>query len=504
MPKQTIGEFLATQRKAKGYTQQQVADMIGVSNRTLSSWEQDRTYPDIMLLPVIAEIFGVTVDEILAGERRSSADETTTNELTQKSQKKILKNALNKYSIKCTALASVGLGGSLLVLLSFLLMSFVPAWLTVLLWILAAIDLMVVAVLFAVFEKSVLISEEEESRFTLAVKRKTYRGVFFAGLPWIVCLSLFMIFAFNAVGTLGWILFICLFALVAIFIIVLLKLSKRGRKFFTESELMLQKKNDKLATKIAIIGIVIVVIMPIVASTIEYIDFPIKDNIITYPKDEFIRQMQTVQLLRNTSEEYGVETAEDWTYFVDIVAAYENDPVNLNIVDDYVFVSYYEKELYHIEGNLYLDLHFYNGYSAAIYYVFYDEDFDAYRLVELFIGRPVYLNGYAYFCDKYREEKADDYINALRGGEVVVCFDDENNYFAEQFYSHNTIFGASAQMVSSEFMIEQEGDMYSLVWIAHMQYTDIINSMAVICIIITIVACFVIYFTLRRKIVINI
>ena len=69
MPKQSIGEFLATQRKAKGYTQQQVADMIGVSNKTLSAWEQGRSYPDIMTLPALAEIFGVTVDEILSGER---------------------------------------------------------------------------------------------------------------------------------------------------------------------------------------------------------------------------------------------------------------------------------------------------------------------------------------------------------------------------------------------------------------------------------------------------
>ena len=41
MAKQTIGEFLATLRKANGYTQQEIADRLGISNRTLSGWECD-------------------------------------------------------------------------------------------------------------------------------------------------------------------------------------------------------------------------------------------------------------------------------------------------------------------------------------------------------------------------------------------------------------------------------------------------------------------------------
>ena len=69
MTRQTIGAFLATQRKALGYTQEEVADKIGISNRTLSKWETDRTMPDILSLPALAEVYGVNVDEILRGER---------------------------------------------------------------------------------------------------------------------------------------------------------------------------------------------------------------------------------------------------------------------------------------------------------------------------------------------------------------------------------------------------------------------------------------------------
>lgn len=47
--KQTIGQFLATLRKANGYTQEEVAERLNVSNRTLSSWETDRTVPDVLV-----------------------------------------------------------------------------------------------------------------------------------------------------------------------------------------------------------------------------------------------------------------------------------------------------------------------------------------------------------------------------------------------------------------------------------------------------------------------
>ena len=75
MGKTAIGEFIAALRKAQGLTQQQVADRLGVSNKTVSSWETGASCPDIAMLPAIAELYGVTCDEILRGEH-ISADET--------------------------------------------------------------------------------------------------------------------------------------------------------------------------------------------------------------------------------------------------------------------------------------------------------------------------------------------------------------------------------------------------------------------------------------------
>ncbi|MCD7944121.1 MAG: helix-turn-helix domain-containing protein [Clostridia bacterium] len=65
-----MGDFLAAMRKSKGYTQQEVADRLMISNKTVSSWERGASCPDISMLPAIAELYGVTCDEIIAGERK--------------------------------------------------------------------------------------------------------------------------------------------------------------------------------------------------------------------------------------------------------------------------------------------------------------------------------------------------------------------------------------------------------------------------------------------------
>ncbi|MCL1806475.1 MAG: helix-turn-helix domain-containing protein [Oscillospiraceae bacterium] len=74
MDKKTIGNFLAALRKTHGLTQQEVADKLNVSNKTVSKWERDESAPDLGLIPVIAEIYGVTCDEILLGERRADGE----------------------------------------------------------------------------------------------------------------------------------------------------------------------------------------------------------------------------------------------------------------------------------------------------------------------------------------------------------------------------------------------------------------------------------------------
>ena len=74
MEKKTLGSFISALRRAQGLTQQEVADRLAVSNKAVSRWERDEAMPDITLLPAIADLFGVTVDELLRGERKRAAD----------------------------------------------------------------------------------------------------------------------------------------------------------------------------------------------------------------------------------------------------------------------------------------------------------------------------------------------------------------------------------------------------------------------------------------------
>lgn len=69
MDSKKTGGFIAALRKEKGYTQATLAEILSVSNRTISKWENGDGYPDITILPDIAAALDVTVDELLAGEK---------------------------------------------------------------------------------------------------------------------------------------------------------------------------------------------------------------------------------------------------------------------------------------------------------------------------------------------------------------------------------------------------------------------------------------------------
>lgn len=70
MDAKKTGAYLAMLRKGMGLTQQEVAERLGVSNKTVSKWESGGGFPDITVLPALAALYGVTADELLAGESR--------------------------------------------------------------------------------------------------------------------------------------------------------------------------------------------------------------------------------------------------------------------------------------------------------------------------------------------------------------------------------------------------------------------------------------------------
>ena len=117
MENNRMGEFLAALRKSKGYTQQEVADSLGVSNKTVSSWETGASCPDISMLPVLAELYGVTCDEIIRG-RRLGAEETPSPSKRKKATERLLQS--QKTNLFTLSWIAGGLAG-----LAFLLTSIV-------------------------------------------------------------------------------------------------------------------------------------------------------------------------------------------------------------------------------------------------------------------------------------------------------------------------------------------------------------------------------------------
>lgn len=108
MNQQKLGNFISKLRKEKGLTQQELAAKLNLTDKAISKWERGLSCPDISLLVPLSELLGVSVNELLLGEKikdnltKSSADKSTKeviklsiNEL--KKNKK--KNKLLKYSL---------------------------------------------------------------------------------------------------------------------------------------------------------------------------------------------------------------------------------------------------------------------------------------------------------------------------------------------------------------------------------------------------------------------
>lgn len=114
MEKKTIGTFLAALRKASGMTQKQLAEKLNVSDKAVSRWERDECAPDLTLIPVLAEIYGVTADEILRGQRRDpEAPERDTDKAKATKQRHRLLSAtwlrFKVQSIIAIAISIIGL-----------------------------------------------------------------------------------------------------------------------------------------------------------------------------------------------------------------------------------------------------------------------------------------------------------------------------------------------------------------------------------------------------------
>lgn len=69
-----IGKFIAALRKEKGLTQERLGKKLGVTNKTISRWENGNYMPDVEMLSLLSKEFGVSINELVSGERLATED----------------------------------------------------------------------------------------------------------------------------------------------------------------------------------------------------------------------------------------------------------------------------------------------------------------------------------------------------------------------------------------------------------------------------------------------
>jgi transcriptional regulator with XRE-family HTH domain len=97
-----IGKFIAEERRKKKYTQRHLADILQISDKTISKWECGNGFPEVSLLLPLCNELGISVNELLSGERLSEvaykekAEENMVNLVkeAQESKKKIIISAM--------------------------------------------------------------------------------------------------------------------------------------------------------------------------------------------------------------------------------------------------------------------------------------------------------------------------------------------------------------------------------------------------------------------------
>lgn len=74
MKKQTLGMMIASLRKEQGMTQLELAEKMNVTDKAVSKWERDLSCPEVSSLPRLAEVFGITVDELMQVKTESKQE----------------------------------------------------------------------------------------------------------------------------------------------------------------------------------------------------------------------------------------------------------------------------------------------------------------------------------------------------------------------------------------------------------------------------------------------
>ena len=72
MDNRSMGQIISTIRKEKGMTQKDIAEKLGITDKAVSKWERDIAFPDTATIPKLAEILGVSVEDLLQAKAAPS------------------------------------------------------------------------------------------------------------------------------------------------------------------------------------------------------------------------------------------------------------------------------------------------------------------------------------------------------------------------------------------------------------------------------------------------
>lgn len=113
MELQQIGKYIAAKRKAEGLTQEALAQLLGVTNKAVSKWENGKCLPDLSHYEALCEILHISVNELMAGK---DIEETELKKVSEQSLKEVLRSNADLSAMKhiCIGLLLLLVGRCLL------------------------------------------------------------------------------------------------------------------------------------------------------------------------------------------------------------------------------------------------------------------------------------------------------------------------------------------------------------------------------------------------------
>ncbi len=352
MEKRTIGKFIAILRKANGMTQKELGDRLFVSDKTVSRWEQDESTPELALIPVIAEIFGITTDELLRGERNSAEARNVFPAYEEPAHIKLMRkkqfaNMLHKHTVKFRNMSMISIGILLLGLIAAIIcdVGFTRA---VIGFCIGLIFLLAGAICQLCFTTSARlpIDEDEAEDRILACKAANSSfvgytvGILMLDLAlfgFLLPLALFSGSGYTGIDFGGWMVHGLLFAAIALIIGYLIYaffirglLIKSELRYADDTEREIIKNNNKLLKKLLIISASITLLLCIMISLIDPIFTKYVTRVNEFDNYEDFQEFMRLGAISNTFVSPQIAVATE------TVPAPSYDPENTEDIPSYM------------------------------------------------------------------------------------------------------------------------------------------------------------------------